>query len=94
MGYLQNTPSGYRTFPPNKFAETETSATMDQWGDQRVFPVPSEIDISGRKTMQAHFKLGRVGMVTPRMYVLDCWATHKHVYVGYIGPHLRNTQTN
>jgi hypothetical protein len=92
--YLEDTPQGYRQMPPNKFAERETAKTMASWGDQREFPVPPEVDPSRRAVMEAHFKLGRVGMASPRMYILDCWNTHKRVYVGYIGLHLRNTQTN
>lgn len=67
---------------------------MATWGDQREFPVPPEVNPAGRAVMEAHFKLGRVGMASPRMHILDCWGTHKRVYVGYIGLHLRNTQTN
>lgn len=92
-GYLENTPVGYTRFEPGRFAPVETRATMDQFGHYRVFPVPQEVDPSGRKTMAAHFKIGKLGSVSPRMHVLDCWTTHKNVIVGYIGPHLPNTQT-
>ena len=92
--YLEDTPQGYRQMPPNKFAERETGKTMAAWGDEREFPVPPEVDPSGRRVMEAHFKLGRVGMASPRIHILDCWSTHKRVYVGYVGLHLRNTQTN
>lgn len=92
--YLEDTPLGYRQMPPSKFAERETAKTMAAWGDQREFPVPPEVNSFGKVVMEAHFKLGRVGMASPRMYILDCWSTHKKVYVGYIGLHLRNTQTN
>lgn len=56
--------------------------------------MPAEDDPSGRRAMEAHFKLGKVGMASPRMHILDCWSMHKRVYVGYIGYHLRNTHTN
>ncbi len=92
--YLANTPKGFRTLPSKKFAEKETAQTMKQWGDLREFPVPDLVDDTGFATMEAHFKLGRVGMVSPRLYYLDCSATTGAVYVGYIGAHLRNTQTN
>ncbi|MGE5250585.1 MAG: hypothetical protein ACM3QS_10275, partial [Bacteroidota bacterium] len=92
--YLLATPQGYRSIPRKKFGEKETGATMAQWGDLREFPVPTTIDPSGVKVMEAHFKLGKVGMISPRMYYLDCWSTHHEVYVGYVGAHLRNTQTN
>lgn len=92
--YLMATPQGYRSIPRKKFGEKETGATMAQWGDLREFPVPEAVAPSGVKVMEAHFKLGKVGMVSPRMYYLDCWGTHHEVYVGYVGAHLRNTQTN
>jgi hypothetical protein len=92
--YLEDTPQGYRQMPPKKFGEKETGKTMATWGDQRMFPVPQDVDSSGSRVMEAHFKLAKVGMASPRMHILDCWSTHKTVYVGYIGPHLRNTQTN
>ena len=44
--------------------------------------------------MEGHFKLGRVGIISPRMYYLDGYVRDGKVYVGYIGAHLRNTQTN
>jgi hypothetical protein len=92
--YLEHTPPGLRSLPPNKYAAKETGPTMAQWGDLREFPVPLEVSSSGFARMEAHFKLGRVGMVSPRMYYLDDWASTGKVYVGYIGAHLRNTQTN
>ena len=92
--YLADTPAGYRTVPPKKFAEKETGATMKAWGDQRAFPVPTDVDPTGFSVMEAHFKLGRVGMVSPRLYYLDDWTRSGKVYVGYIGGHLRNTHTN
>jgi len=44
--------------------------------------------------MTAHFKLGRIGMVSPRLYFFDDYTKTGKVYIGYIGPHLTNTQTN
>lgn len=93
--YLQNTPAGYRGMPPNKHAWTETVTTMNQYGDQRDLPVPVEVDASGTATMTAHFKLARIGMRSPRLYFLDDVAGPSgKVVVGYIGPHLTNTQTS
>jgi hypothetical protein len=40
------------------------------------------------------YKLAQIGMVSPRMYYLDDFVASKAVYIGYIGPHLTNTQTN
>ncbi len=91
--YLLNTPRGYRAIAPGKFGEGETKATMERWGGERQFAVPKRVHPSGRVTMEAHFKLGRVGMVSPRLYYLDCFSTSAEVFVGYVGPHLTNTQS-
>ncbi len=66
---------------------------MSAYGDERIFPVPAIVDPSCKIEMQAHFKLGKHGMVTPRLYYLDHWAKSGAVYIGYIGRHLTNTQT-
>lgn len=92
-GYLARTPMGYRTIPPKKFASTETSRTMDAFGGERRFPVPVSVDRSGTAVMKAHVKLGRVGMVSPRLYLLDRYGSDGKVYVGYIGEHLTNTHS-
>lgn len=91
-GYLSNTPMGYRGMPTRRHARTETSVTMNRFGEERSFPVPFEVHESGSIVMTAHFKLGRIGRRSPRMYYLD-HAASKTIYVGYIGPHLTNTQT-
>lgn len=92
--YLRSTPAGYATFPVGKHAYTETGTTMKRWKDERLFPVPTSVDESGSATMTAHFKLAQIGMVSPRMYYLDRSPLDGKIYVGYIGPHLTNTQTN
>lgn len=91
--YLSHTPAGYRPFPPGKFGETETGVTMRSFGSERVFPIPQEVDPTGQVTMKAHFKLARIGMASPRMYVYDAHPRLPHVYIGYLGVHLTNTHT-
>lgn len=93
-GYLQQTPAGYRTISPEKHAPTETNITKRRFGDERVFPVPETVSPDGRKVMNAHFKLGRLGTIDPRLYYLDDYRGTGRIYVGYIGEHLTNTQTN
>lgn len=92
--YLRETPAGYKAVPIARHAPSESEATMNAYGDQRVFPVPIDVDPSGRAVMTAHFKLAQIGMVSPRLYYLDDVARTGSVYIGYVGPHLRNTQTN
>lgn len=93
-GYIEHTPDGYRTLPKRKHGAGETGATMNRYAHERRFPVPAGVDPSGRAVMTAHFKLGQIGMASPRMYYLDDWTRSGKVYVGYIGRHLTNTHTN
>lgn len=92
--YVEQPPSGYRSISKGKFAAGETAATMQQHGGERIFPAPPEVDPSGQVTMEAHFKLAKIGMVSPRMYVFDAHPKVPKVFIGYIGAHLTNTQTN
>jgi hypothetical protein len=92
--YVHNTPADCRSIGPKKHVRGETAATMKRFGAERVFPVPDTVDPSGKTVMQAHFRLGRAGMSSPRMYYFDAFHIDGHAYVGYIGPHLTNTQTN
>lgn len=91
--YLEHTPPGYQSFPPGKFGDTETGETMRRFGKERIFPVPTSVHLDGRVEMKAHFKLARIDMVSPRMYIYDGHPTEPRVFIGYIGPHLTNTQT-
>lgn len=92
--YLEATPDGYRQMSPKRHAPIETRATMQQFGGYRIFPVPESVASDGQAEMVSHFKLARIGMVSPRLYYLDNYTTDGSIYVGYVGPHLPNTQTN
>lgn len=92
--YLKQTPSGYRTVPQTRFGEAETESTLNQWGRQRIFKVPTDVHEDCEVLMEAHFKLPRCGMVTPRIHYYDHTHASGMVYVGYIGPHLRTKATN
>lgn len=92
--YLKDTPSGYRSMSPKKHATGESGPTMAQYGHLRVHPVPADVDPSGSVCMAAHFKLGSLGMVSPRMHYHDDYARTGSIFVGYIGPHLRTVNTN
>jgi len=92
--YLKNSPDNYRTVSAKKYAPRESETTMAQFGRLRNFPVPASVDESCSTEMQAHFKLGKIGIVSPRMHVLDNFDNDGHVYIGYIGPHLRTSGTN
>lgn len=75
-------------------ATGESIATMNQYGADRLFPVPASVDPSGKRHTTAHFRLAKIGMVSPRLYYPDDVASSGTVYIGYIGRHLRNIQTN
>ncbi len=91
--YLKHTPTGYRTVSSNKFGDTETGITMRRFGKERIFPVPTSVHPAGQVEMKAHFKLARIGMTSPRMHIYDGHPAEPCVFIGYIGPHLTNTQT-
>ena len=93
-GYLTDAPTGYPMVSRNKFAPRESTSTMNRFGDERRLPVPTEVSADESVLMEAHFKLGSLGLVSPRMHFYDDTAATGLVYVGYIGPHLRTEQTN
>ncbi len=94
-GYLKETPPGMHQFAPSKHAAWESEGTMNRYGQERLLPVPAEVDPSEKAFMEAHFRLGHVaGTKAPRMHYLDDLEKTGRIYVGYIGPHLRNQQTN
>lgn len=43
--------------------------------------------------MQAHLKIGGGNTIAPRLHFYDDCPRSGKVYVGYLGPHLRNTLT-
>lgn len=92
--FLQNAPEGAKKVSPSRFASRESDTTMDQYGDQRLFPVPETVSATGQTQMQAHFKLAQIGMKSPRMHVYDNTNGDGKIYIGYIGPHLSTSSTN
>lgn len=91
--YLANTPAGYRSFPTTQHAHTETGETKKKHGDERILPVPVDVDPSGEVLMLEHFKLGKLHHRDPRLYYRDDTTRTGKVYIGYIGTHLTNTHT-
>ena len=92
--YLTSPPTGFPTVPTTKHARTESESTLNQYAAERCFPVPTDVDPGGRRLMTAHFKLAKIGMISPRMHYLDDVRGTGRVYVGYIGRHLRVASTN
>lgn len=92
--FLTHTPSGYSAVSAGKHAQGETGYTKRHHGHERIFRVPKEVDPSGSIQMVAHFKLARIGMASPRLYYYDDCNGTGRIYVGYLGVHLTNSQTN
>ncbi|MFE5593655.1 hypothetical protein [Streptomyces sp. NPDC056549] len=82
-------------FPAAKVAmrESDTVAHNDKLRTERMLPVPKEVDPAGTVFMQAHLKIGLGNTVAPRLHFYDDGPQTGLVYVGYLGPHLRNTRT-
>lgn len=93
--YLSKPPSlDYTIVSSTNHAARESDTTMSQFGHQRIFKVPDSVSESGRTVMQAHFKLHRIGIQSPRLHYLDRSSIEGKIYVGYIGPHLETPATN
>lgn len=83
-------------FPPNqlKIGETTMVSTNRKFRAERTFPVPVEVDPSGRVYMEAHARVDAGGKYpAPRLYFHDDTAGTGKIFVGYVGPHLRNFLT-
>ncbi|MTB72348.1 hypothetical protein GGG17_10270 [Arsenicicoccus sp. MKL-02] len=97
--YLSSPPPGVSipsAAAPGKFVpvESEWVANNTKAKRERTLPVPPEVTGSPRAFMQAHYRIQQKGMISPRLYLLDCTVDHGYVVVGYIGPHLTNTKTS
>jgi len=94
--YLESPPSGGRTYPPGRHARDESESVKNNpsFSAPRTLDVPLKIDPSGKAFMGAHFRIAKHGLVSPRLHYLDATSIAGKIIVGYIGPHLPNTQTN
>jgi hypothetical protein len=94
--YLGHTPPGRPGYPPGAHStqESEPVERSPRLRRLRVFPVPRDIHPDGAIFMNAHFKIARKGLVSPRIYYHDDAGGTGKIYVGYIGKHLPNAHTN
>lgn len=94
--YLGHTPPGRPGYPPGAHSTQESEAVerSPRLRKLRVFPVPEDIDPSGAMFMDAHFKIARKGLISPRIHYYDDASRGGLIYVGYIGKHLPNAHTN
>lgn len=94
--YLTGTPAGCRTFSATRHA-TDESATVrssPKLKAIRMFPVPTTVSATEKIFMGAHFKIAQFGTISPRLYYHNNVRATGRIYVGYIGKHLKNSQTN
>ncbi|WP_399892151.1 hypothetical protein ACGH7X_32770 [Streptomyces sp. BBFR51] len=82
-------------FPAAKVAmrESDTVARKDKLRRERMLPVPESVHPDGVVFMQAHLRIGSGNTIAPRLHFYDDGPNSGRVYVGYLGPHLRNTLT-
>ncbi len=94
--YLGHTPPGRPGYPPGAHStqESEPVERSPKLRKLRVFPVPTGLHPDGAIFMDAHFKIARKGLVSPRIYYHDDAGQTGKIYVGYIGKHLPNAHTN
>ena len=94
--YLSHTPPGRPGYPPGAHStqESEPVERSPRLRKLRVFPVPRNMHPDGAIFMDAHFKIARKGLVSPRIYYHDDASRTGKIYVGYIGKHLPNAHTN
>lgn len=74
--------------------ESEGVLTNERFRQARTFPVPVEVDETGKAVFVAHVGIERFKAPAPRLYFLDDVSGTGVVYVGYLGPHLPTTRTN
>lgn len=80
---------------PTRHASRESDSVLHntKWRAERVFPVPTDVDPTGKILMAAHFKPTHRDTFAPRMHYFDDTARTGKIYIGYIGRHLTNTLT-
>lgn len=78
---------------PDRHAPTESTTTLNKWGAERIRPVPSSVDPSGKVLMAAHFKPTWRDHFSPRMHYYDDTNRSGKIYIGYVGRHLTGTDS-
>ncbi|MGW9599925.1 hypothetical protein FE156_04525 [Streptomyces albidoflavus] len=95
LSWCKSDASSAFPFPAAKVAmrESDTVARKTKLRTERMLPVPEAVSPDGRVFMQAHLKIGGGNTIAPRLHFYDDCPRSGKVYVGYLGPHLRNTLT-
>lgn len=90
-------PEGVTSIPAAWLALKESDSTTNsaKYRGARVFSVPAHVQSEGRVYMESHVKIVPGGRPAPRLHFFDdSLSSVPRIYVGYIGPHLPNGQTN
>ncbi|MER6025714.1 hypothetical protein [Streptomyces sp. NPDC001851] len=95
LSWCKSDASSAFPFPAAKVAmrESDTVARKPKLRGERMLPVPKAVNPDGHVFMQAHLKIGGGNTIAPRLHFYDDCPRSGKVYVGYLGPHLRNTLT-
>jgi len=75
--------------------ESDSVNDNPRYRDARTFPVPKSVNEAGQMYMPSHVKIVEGGRPAPRLHFHDNTSgATKKIYVGHLGPHLPNDQTN
>ncbi len=97
LQYCRTSPSGLEVVPSEWVAasESETTTNNPRFREARVFPVPVAVSTDGEVYMEEHIRLEKGSDPAPRIHFWDdTGGKTGKVYVGYLGRHLPNFQTN
>lgn len=87
-------PAGPKASPQRHAAgESDSVLNNSAWREERVLPVPTDVDESGYKLMAAHFRPTHADTFAPRLHYYDDSLGSGRIYIGYIGRHLSNTKS-
>lgn len=90
-------PQAEHVIPKTRYSANESKGVMmnGRFVNARTFSVPRQVDPSGKVVMEAHIRIGSGKPPAPRMHFFDDTSGNTgKIYVGHIGPHLPNYQTN
>lgn len=97
LSFCRTPPRGSDVIPAEWVAagESETTTNNPRFRQARTFPVPTEVRTDGRAYMEEHIRLEKGSDPAPRLHFWDDTGGRTgNVYVGYLGRHLPNLQTN
>jgi hypothetical protein len=97
LHFCRSGPAGREIVPVEWVAasESETTTNNPRFREARTFPVPIAACADGRAYMEEHIRLEKGSDPAPRIHFWDDTSGNTgKVYVGYLGRHLPNFQTN